>query len=104
MADSVCFPTEAYNNALLFVPRTSMADYAAADYWYKFAHIEGWGSAGSGDLNGDGHLDVDDLKAIIDILISGMPAPVEADCNHDGRVDVDDVTTLINMLLNGTLN
>ena len=64
----------------------------------------GWGSAGSGDLNGDGHLDVDDLKAIIDILISGMPAPIEADCNHDGRVDVDDVTTLINMLLNGTLN
>ena len=104
MADSVCFPTEAYNNALLLVPRTSMADYAAADYWYKFAHIEGWGSVGSGDLNGDGHLDVDDLKAIIDILISGMPAPIEADCNHDGRVDVDDVTALINMLLNGTLN
>jgi hypothetical protein len=104
MADSICFSAEAYDNAQLLVPRACKAAYAAADYWYKFAHIEGWGSAGSGDLNGDGHLDVDDIMAIIDLLINGLPAPIEADCNNDGHVDIDDVAAIIDMVLNGTWN
>ena len=104
MEDSSCFSAETYNNAQLLVPRASKATYAAADYWYKFAHIDGWGSAGSGDLNGDGRLDVDDIMAIIDLLINGLPAPIEADCNNDGHVDIDDVAAIIDMVLNGTWN
>ena len=104
MASTDCFSTAAYNRATLLVPRNSEATYAAADYWYKFAHIDGWGSAGRGDVNGDGIMNIADVTFMIDAILNGDYENIyfeSADLNINGRLDIGDVTTIIDMLLNG---
>ena len=71
MASSDCFSTAAYNRATLLVPRQHIETYQAANYWYKFVNINGWGSAGRGDVNEDGSINISDVAALIDYLLSG---------------------------------
>ncbi len=104
MASSDCFSTAAYNRATLLVPRQQIEAYQAADYWYKFAHIDGWGSAGRGDIDGDGEVSIRDVTTMIDAILTGEHEDVyfeSADLNSNGRLDIGDVTTIIDMLLNG---
>ena len=104
MASSDCFSTAAYNRATLLVPRQFVEAYQDADYWYKFAHIEGWGSAGRGDVNGDGIMNIADVTFLIDAILRGDHEGVyfeSADLNSNGRLDIGDVTSLIDDLLNG---
>jgi len=104
MASADCFSTAAYNRATLLVPRNTEATYAASDYWYKFAHIEGWGSAGRGDIDGDGEVSIRDVTRMIDAILTGEHEGVyfeSADLNLNGRLDIGDVTSIIDMLLNG---
>ena len=103
MASTDCFTNATYNRATLFVPRNYEATYAAADYWYKFAHINGWGSAGRGDVNGDGMMNIADVTFLIDVLLTGDSEGLyfeSADLNINGRLDIGDVTSLIDDLLN----
>ena len=104
MANADCFSTAAYNRATLLVPRNTEATYAAADYWYKFSHIDGWGSAGQGDVNGDGIMSILDVTSLIDVLLGHELDSFyfdSADLNSNGRLDIGDVTSLIDNLLNG---
>lgn len=55
-----------------------------------------------GDVNQDSNVNINDVTALINILLSGTVAPDEADCNLDTIVNISDVTTLINFLLSGT--
>ena len=57
-----------------------------------------------GDVNGDGSVNISDVTALIDILLSGETAPQSADCNNDTNVTISDVTALIDYLLSGTWN
>ena len=52
-----------------------------------------------GDVNGDGHVKIDDVTALINLLLSGNTSAPAADCNQDGKVAIGDVTALINYLL-----
>ena len=58
-----------------------------------------------GDVNGNGEVKIDDVTALIDLLLNGgtinNPA---ADCNQNGEVRINDVTALIDYLLSGTWN
>ena len=104
MASADCFSAAAYNRATLLVPRNTEATYSATDYWYKFAHIEGWGTAGQGDVNGDGVMNITDVTALIDVLLGHELDSFyfeSADLNINGRLDIGDVTSLIDNLLNG---
>ena len=77
-----------------------------------YAHIEGGTSnpgyftdknAGlRGDVNGDGQVKIDDVTALINLLLSGNTSAPAADCNLDGKVAIGDVTALINYLLSST--
>ena len=81
------------------------ADHVNAEY----AHIDGGTSnpgyftaknAGlRGDVNGDGQVKIDDVTALINLLLSGNTSAPAADCNQDGKVAISDVTALINYLL-----
>ncbi len=104
MASADCFSAAAYNRAQLLVPRNTEATYSATDYWYKFAHIDGWGSAGQGDVNGDGVMSITDVTSLIDVLLGHELDSFyfeSADLNSNGRLDIGDVTSLIDNLLNG---
>ena len=56
-----------------------------------------------GDVNGDNEVKINDVTALIDLLLSGdaIPATIATDVNGDGRVTIADVTALIDLLLSG---
>ena len=57
-----------------------------------------------GDVNGDGQVKIDDVTALINLLLAGNTSAPAADCNLDGKVAIGDVTALINYLLSGSWN
>lgn len=60
------------------------------DRWYK----------ASGDINGDGEINVSDVTALINkILGSSTYSDASCDINGDGEINVSDVTALINQIL-----
>ncbi len=87
--------------ATLHVPAGSLEDYAAADYWNRFAAIQPIGGNVPGDLSGDGVLTVQDVTRLIDLVLSGGEYSSVADVNGDGQVNIQDVTILIRMVLGG---
>ena len=52
-----------------------------------------------GDVNGDGHVDIDDVTMLIDSVLNGGGYNPAADMNDDQSIDIDDVTALINVIL-----
>ena len=88
---------------MLFVPKRAVNAYITADYWGSFTYIIGI-DEDLGDVDGDGSVNISDVTALIDILLSGETAPQSADCNSDSSVNISDVTALIDYLLSGTWN
>jgi len=54
-----------------------------------------------GDVNRDTNVNITDVTALINLLLSGSEPIAEADCNLDTKVTIADVTALINYLLAG---
>lgn len=63
------------------------------DYVFVEHHIT------RGDINDDGIIDVDDLNAIINMILDITPPTPIGDTNYDSKVDVDDVNLEINKIL-----
>ena len=54
----------------------------------------------TGDVNGDGKVNVSDVTALVNMILGVIPKDEErADVNGDGKVNVSDVTALINLIL-----
>ncbi len=53
----------------------------------------------SGDVNGDGIVDVSDVNAIINIMLGKENAVPAADLDANGSVDVSDVNGIVNIML-----
>ena len=59
----------------------------------------------TGDVNNDNSVNIADVTALIDYLLSGNASDINtqaADCNVDSQVNIADVTALIDYLLSGT--
>ena len=52
-----------------------------------------------GDVNGDGEVNIADVNAVIDMILSGKTQPA-GDVNKDGEVNIADVNALIDLILN----
>jgi hypothetical protein len=64
----------------------------------------GFGEIATGDINGDGVLDVADAIALQNNMFRGMIAPAcrqAADWNNDGRVEADDASRITTYLVTG---
>jgi len=60
-----------------------------------------------GDVNGDGSVNISDVTALIDYLLSGNASGINlinADANQDSSINISDVTALIDYLLSGSWN
>ena len=57
-------------------------------------------NGGKGDVNGDGDIDISDVVALVNIILSdGTDENSSADVNGDGSVDISDVVALVNNIL-----
>ena len=62
-------------------------------------YVDRWSNI-TGDINGDGEVNVSDVTALINkILGSSTYSDAVCDINGDGEINVSDVTALINMIL-----
>ncbi len=52
-----------------------------------------------GDVNGSGAVDIDDVNAVINIMLHKAAPTVGADVNGDGSVDIDDLNIIINIIV-----
>ena len=57
-------------------------------------------SAARGDVNGDGEVNIADVNAVIDIILSG-DIESAGDVNGDGEVNIADVNAIIDIILRG---
>ena len=60
----------------------------------------GASAATSGDVNGDGEVNISDINAVIDMILGGRVDP-NGDVNGDGEVNISDVSSIIDILLGG---
>ncbi|MBQ7690858.1 MAG: leucine-rich repeat protein [Muribaculaceae bacterium] len=99
------FSDEVCAAATLRVPRGSLAAYQADENWTRFQNIEEIDveePGVPGDLTGDGAVDVEDVNAIINLILEKITADQLAgntDINGDGDTDIADVNEIINMVL-----
>ncbi len=77
--------------------------------YYPGGHITMWrltkrGGILRGDVDEDGNVNIADVTALIDYLLSGNTDGINldnADCNQDSNINIADVTALIDYLLSG---
>ena len=52
-----------------------------------------------GDVNGDDEVNIADVNAIIDIILSGGNYDPDADVNHDGEINIADINAVLDLIL-----
>lgn len=94
------FDSSNYTAAVLCVPQVSLHAYQSAQFWNRFTTVVGIDtSCGPADVNGDGEINIADLNALLDLILSLDAPPLAADLNTDGELNIADLNTLINLLL-----
>ena len=94
------FDSGNYTKAVLEVPDASLSAYQSAQFWSLFTTVVGIDtSCGPADVNGDGEVNIADINALIDVILSLQAAPMAADVNADGEVNIADINTLIALIL-----
>ena len=92
------FHENSYNQGTLYVRKKSVQAYREADVWCNFQNIVGVDFPV--DINGDGVMSIQDVTALIDLLLTDEPiTDLEMDANGDGVVGIGDLTEIIDMLL-----
>jgi hypothetical protein len=102
--DNTCFgPNDSINGAMVIA-----AVYQYEPQYFEQCDLLTVFSADNpdvtpGDVNGDNEVKINDVTALIDLLLSGddISASIATDVNGDGRVTIADVTALIDLLLSG---
>ncbi len=90
-----------FDNCKLYVPAGTKQAYSTACGWKNFKNIiEIGGSSHTGDVTGDGKVDVNDVNTVINIILGKAEGNLAAgDVTGDGKVDIGDVNAIINKVL-----
>ena len=85
------------SNAVITNAETSGTTVSLVNVDYMcFGEVE---AHSSGDVNGDGEVNIADVNAIIDLILTGKTTSL-ADVNCDGEVNIADVNAVIDVILN----
>ena len=99
MEDKDCFDDIHYATTELCVLEYAWENYFCHELWTLFSHLTIMEDAGKpGDVNGDGEVNIADVNAVIDAILSGNYQAV-MDVNGDGEVNIADVNALIDLIL-----
>lgn len=99
MDDRYCFIV--YNKATVYVPIGSKRDYELTNYWNLFTNIVemNMDETPPGDANGDGEVNIADISALVDVILSGEFSSA-CDVNDDGEINIADINAIIDIILN----
>ena len=81
---------------------TLYVHYPNNNYWgsaFGLYYYETTEECTVGDLNADSQLNVQDIVALVSIVLSGSEATCAADINNDGIANVIDIVSLVNIIL-----
>ena len=98
---------DASERTLHVLPGTTEAYYYNGWYWYFEQVIEDLIPEPEplpGDVNGDREVNIADVNAVINIILSGNDDTTAADVNGDGEINIADVNAIINIILTGSWN
>ena len=93
------------DRTLHVLPGTTEAYYEVGWYWFFYQVIEDLipePEPQPGDVNGDREVNIADVNAVIDIILSGNSSTTAADVNGDGEVNIADVNAIIDIILTGS--
>ncbi len=93
---AITYPEDAY------IEHEENGYYIAQGSGNRATHIiisRNGGSNITGDVNGDNEINVADVNAVIDIILSGSGNLTAADVNGDHEVNIADVNTVIDIIL-----
>ena len=90
------------NSCVLHVPIGTTAAYRAEKGWKDFVNIvEEVFPHHEGDINGDGEINIADINAVTDYIMTGNSwFEFFMDVNGDGEVNIADINAVINEILN----
>ena len=86
------------------MPQGCKAAYQEAEFWKEFKQIVENVNVNA-DVNKDGATTIDDVKALVSIILGEdntepyLYDHESADVNGDGNIDIADVTALVNLIL-----
>ncbi len=60
----------------------------------------GANAAVRGDVNGDGEINIADINAVIDMILTSND-DIKGDVNDDGEINIADINSLIDLILGG---
>ena len=90
-------------NCKVYIPKGTLEIYKATSPWNEFYNLIEEEVAVTGDVDGSAIVDVDDVNAMINLILNfdqyKDKYPGSADLDGNGMVDVDDVNALINIIL-----
>ncbi len=89
-----------YTTPTLYVPTASVDAYQTTKWWKLFTNIVGVDFSTPGDVNGDGEVNISDVNAVINFILSGQ-ATTAGDVNTDGEVNIADINAVIDIILGG---
>jgi hypothetical protein len=76
--------------------------------WQRFVHIKEFDpnmptTVIKGDVNIDCEVNIADVNALMDLIMSEDPFKVDADTdvNQDGEINIADINAVINIILSG---
>ncbi len=74
--------------------------YLQVDGGKNFVYLDLFpGTAVTGDINGDGIVDITDINMCINMVLGKLSKTAEADVNGNGEVDITDVNMVVNMAM-----
>ncbi len=97
------YDADASERTLHVLPGTTEAYYYNDWYWYFDQVIEDLIPEPEplpGDVNGDREVNIADVNAVINIILSGNGNNTAADVNGDGEINIADVNAVIDIILN----
>ena len=98
------FNSNNYTGRTLYVPQGTAGAYQADENWYPYFEqiVEMEPEAGlTGDVNRDGEVNIADVNAAVDDILSGNGDTPAADVNGDGEVTIADVNAILAIILGG---
>ena len=97
--DMGCFPLHLVYYYITYSPVTSGEQYSLQIPGMELVYANmPQEEVLAGDVNGDGEVNIADVNAVIDMILSGNTLPT-GDVNNDGEINIADVNALINIIL-----